>query len=384
MGAAGWRSFHMAKADSFFRADSPESLRSAVAIEPQNAAYHALLAEHLEGEGTDPIPELLSAVRLSPFDSQHTVRAATQLEIDGKFAEAEKMLLQAASTDRKFLPRWSLLNFYFRRGNDKEFWKWVRPALEMSGETPQAIFRLAWERTSDSAQIERLLPHNEQMSLQYLEFLVDTQRFDFAAPMAQHLATETSRRLPVLLSYCSRAVEVDPDSALKVWNTMATRKLIPLKTLDPASGALLSNPDFGYGPEEKGFDWRIPSVAGAYLEQTSAADGFRLRLDGSEPEAATVLWQTLPVQPATRYRIAYEYSGEDSKFNGLTWRVTNRGKLIAESPDLQVDSQNRQDHIEFITSEKTVRLELRYQRPSGAVRADGAVFIRHLTSQVVK
>ena len=41
-------------------------------------------------------------------------------------------LHEAARVDRTFDPRWTLANYYFRRQNWDEFWKWMRAAAEMS------------------------------------------------------------------------------------------------------------------------------------------------------------------------------------------------------------------------------------------------------------
>ena len=69
LGFAGYSSVRLAWADSLFRANTPESVKKATAIDPGNASYHAWLAEIEEHDGLDPEPELEIASKLNPSAS---------------------------------------------------------------------------------------------------------------------------------------------------------------------------------------------------------------------------------------------------------------------------------------------------------------------------
>ena len=55
---ASYWSCRLALADWLFRANTPESVAKAVALDPDNAGYHARLAEIQEHDGRDPTAEL--------------------------------------------------------------------------------------------------------------------------------------------------------------------------------------------------------------------------------------------------------------------------------------------------------------------------------------
>src|SRR5579859_3241445 len=82
-------SVHMAVADYAYSQDTPESLQKALRLEPGNADFHALYAEHEEGYGRTPQPQLAQAISLSPLTSRYILRSALRAEVDGDFHTAE-------------------------------------------------------------------------------------------------------------------------------------------------------------------------------------------------------------------------------------------------------------------------------------------------------
>lgn len=378
-----WMSVRAAVADLQYRENTTASLHEAVVLEPGNAAYHALLAEHLEGEGVDPSPQLKAAIELSPLDSQYLIRMATQAEAQNDFATAQGYLERAVAVDRKFLPRWSLLNFYFRRNNLAEFWSWFPRALGMSGDNSPGVFRLAWEVTSDAAAIFERLPRSESLLMSYLGFLLETQRNEAARHVAVELArTASPEAVNLLISYCERTLRIPGQSPLEVWNTLARRKLIPLAGLDPASGQIISNPHFTNAMGQRGFDWRMPQIDGIVLSPSDDSRGIQLSFDGSEPEDCVALLQFVPLSKGIRYRIGYQFSSTSGEsLAGLSWEILDGRATISSAP-LAVDSQSKAGQLEFTATGSTGELQLHYRRPPGQVRAAATVVIRDIASQI--
>ena len=85
---AAWSSGIAAVAELEKAKNTPDSLRKAVELAPDNAVFRNLLAEHIEGSGRDPKPQLIEAMRLSPLESQYMVRRAFRSEIENDFATA--------------------------------------------------------------------------------------------------------------------------------------------------------------------------------------------------------------------------------------------------------------------------------------------------------
>src|ERR1700724_3436649 len=107
-------SCRLALADWLFRANTSASVARATALDPENASYHAWLAEIQEHDGRDPPTELETAARLNPSDSAVRIRLRLRAESQRDFARAEKYLLEAAQIDKLFAPRWTLANYYIR------------------------------------------------------------------------------------------------------------------------------------------------------------------------------------------------------------------------------------------------------------------------------
>ena len=145
--------------------NTPDSVAHAAQVEPGNATYHGLLAEHQEAASKDPKPELTIATHLSPRESRYWARQAFRAEVEGNFDAAVKHLTQAADVDRTFAPRWALANFYLRRGQTEEFWVWIGKSLEMAPPDPEAVFQLAWSVSQDGEKIRGLLPKGRGAAL---------------------------------------------------------------------------------------------------------------------------------------------------------------------------------------------------------------------------
>jgi hypothetical protein len=384
-------SVHISVADYFYLMDTPSSVARAIAWEPGNADYHALLAEHNESAGLSPEPELLKAASLSPLSSSFLVRAALRAEVDRNYAKAEQLLDKAVAADRKFAPRWALLNFYFRRGSESGvwppgFWPTLHGALEMSSpEDTNAVFQLAWEQSQDAPAILARLPPKPAVLKAYLQFLMRTERMEAAGPAALLLAhVADSGETPLLLDYCEQAIPLNSGSAVAVWNLLASRKFIPLAPLNATGGTILTNKDFSVTPSGRAFDWKIPAADGTIVSQSDDSHGMNIHFDGSEPEDCVILKQTMPAIPGFQYRIRYEYSSFGRPLKGIYWEATFAGRTLARSPELTAENDNAPGQITFAAEGDSVTLELHYRRPQGSIRAEGSLLIHHLTDQVVK
>jgi hypothetical protein len=122
----GYWAIRLAIADQLFRANSLKTLAKATQLNPINSQYFLLLAEYQEQAGVDPEPALAAASQLNPLDSSIWIHRGLSAEFAGDFARAEKFLLEAARVDKLFDPRVTLANYYFRRNNPEQFWRWTR------------------------------------------------------------------------------------------------------------------------------------------------------------------------------------------------------------------------------------------------------------------
>jgi hypothetical protein len=394
-----WLTVRLALADAAFRRDTPESIAEAARLESGNASYHDLLAESIEGRGGNPDAERELAVRLSPLEASHWIGLGTRAEIERDYPRAEKYLREAARVDVGFEPRWALMNFYFRRGNLPEFSVWTRRGLEIGYGDLTPVFRLCWLATSDPQAIEGMLPDaqsavGKDAKLKYLQFLLDTKRFDAARSVARRIALQADAgNLPVLIKYCDAMVDGDIDAAMEVWNVLCRRKLIPFEALSPADGHAITNGDFRIKPVEHGFDWRISRVDGVFVTMAAASDGApssggaSIEMSGNEPEQCLLMAQIVPLAPGHRYRLDYEYRGAASEDDtGLGWDLFALDSHAADvhSGDLKMTGDWVTGHLSFNPgASHAVRLALRYKRALGTVRYEGTVALRKVAIETV-
>src|SRR5579871_4955673 len=124
--AAAWFAVRLAWADLEFRRGTLASVERASKILPNETRYLLFRALQLDYEGQDSTALLEKAAALNPLSSAPRIRLGLAAETRGDLPAAEKWLLEAARVDQQFEPRWTLANFYFRRGDSRrdDFWQW--------------------------------------------------------------------------------------------------------------------------------------------------------------------------------------------------------------------------------------------------------------------
>jgi tetratricopeptide (TPR) repeat protein len=389
LGAGGYWALRLGYANWLAGKGEAGAVARAVELAPSNASFRARLAAVKEPSGEDPgaaIPALEAAVALKPGYASAWIELGLRREARGEVEKAEKCLREAARVDRTFEPRWALANFYFRRAEAEKFWEWARRAGEMVYGDARPLFRLCWEMTPDARLIlDRVVPNRAATLGQYLGFLVSENHLAGAEAVAERL-TETGDReqAGVLLDYCSRQVDTGQvESAVRAWNRMAERGLIESERLAPEDGASLTNGGFRRNPVGRGFDWRMPGVAGVTVTRGEQERAVRVAFSGEQPEQCECLWQWAPVLPGRRYRLRFEYQTEEvGAPSGLQWRVMEGGslsELAPGTPDLAAGGWTRGE-MAFQTRAGTrlVRLALGYRRASGTPRIQGALWVRGL------
>ncbi len=382
LGAAGVR---MAVADYFFRQETLPATRRALSLEPDSAAYYARLAALLESDPAASTQALRRAVALNPWDSQSWVELGLRAEAAGDLPAAQRDLLRAAAVDRQYFPKWSLVNYYFRRGDSAGFWFWAREAVETAYGDLAPLFNLCWDLTGDGALIERKLDiRKADAEAAYLTYLSARNRVEPMAASARRLmAWNRADDVPVLLAACDRFIaDGRAGQALQIWNHLAGTHAIPYRAMRPEAGQSLTNGDFLSFPASQGFDWRLPAVAGV-TALPAGPDGLRITFSGDQPESCEVLTQCLPVLANSRYELRFRYlTSGIAPGAGLTWQVTNLtgARILARGASLASNSETG-GQLAFLSDPESplVRLALSYRRVLGTVRIEGSITLRQVS-----
>src|ERR1022692_4554754 len=311
------------------------------------ATYVRLSAIIQESNPVASTEALQRAVALNRWDSQSWVELGLRAEVAGDLAAAERSLLRAASVDLQYLPSWSLVNYYFRRGDSERFWFWARQATQMAYGDLAPLVTLCWKVTSDGALIEQKLDiHKADLEANYLTYLTNQNRIEPMTHAATRLlAWNREADAPVLLAACDRLIADDrAGQAIRIWNKLAELHRIPYPVLAPDSGRSLTNGDFTMLPISQGFDWRLPGVGGVATLLDERPAGLRISFSGRQPENCDMLNQFLPVVENSNYELRFPYRTAGIAPNtGLGWRITdlNGAKILAQGESLA--SENERD-----------------------------------------
>ena len=375
---AGWADYRM-------RQETVDSTQRAIALMPDQAEYYARLA--FLAADNDPRTArnaLRRAVALNPWDAQSWIELGLSAEAEGDGTTSIRCLLRAAEVDKKFLPRWTLANYYFRHDDVAMFWYWTRQAAAMVYGDALPMFRLCGKVEENGKLIDRLEIRNPDVRAGYLSYLLDQNRVDLIGPVVHRLLEENREAdVPLLLTACEHLLEARRlDQAVQTWNRLADAGRVPFRTAAGEGAQLLANGSFAVPPASLGFDWRLPVVEGISVSREEEPLGLRLTFSGREPEDCEALVQLVPLRAKTPYQLSFAFRTQDIPSGaGLAWRIVDAaaGTVLKEGPSLASEPET-QAHLSFETPAecRLVRLSLRYRRAPGTTRTEGFLVLRNV------
>ena len=379
LGLATSHTLKVGYADRLYHQGSTPAVARARRLLPGNAAFFR----------DDPRDQtaLAQAVAGNPRYSSGWIALGLLAEVERDFPRAERLLLEAARVDNTYEPRWSLANFYFRSRDQEKFWIWARKAAEMAYHDQTPLFQLCWRNTQDPAVIlARAIPDRPLILAQYLNFLLLQGKVSEAEAVGGRLIVRaTGEASPLLVSYCDRLIaDGRMASAVRAWNVLCERGLLPYQPLDPPQGRSLTNGDFAVSPQSVAFDWRSRPPDGVTAVRTVSPAAFRLTFSGSQPERCQLLSQVLPVEPSRGYRLIYDFRTEGIPSpSGLRWYLSDLAswkELSAARLESSSGSWSRGE-LDFVApaSDRGVLLVLEYQRAQGTTRIEGDLWLRQFS-----
>lgn len=366
-----WQAINLERADYTYRKNTAESIRKAIAIIPDSWVYYIRLSQ-LDPDNAESLLE--KAVRLNSYNAEADIELGLRYEADGDYKRAEERFLAAFAIDRTYIPRWSLANFYFRRDNQPEFWKWAQSAAEMPSNDIIPLFQLCWHASPDPQRIANtVVGTNPNLINQYISFLIDKQELPGAVAMAPKLvkygSLDTNRQVLMGLIY-KLMLAKDGDRAKAVWDAMMSGNWVPADSGTPYNGS------FSREPLNEDFDWILGQFTG--LHSWTGSNGLNSEFNGDEPENCWVVQQAIVLKPG-RYKMDYTYQTSGiSPGSGLKWTIEDARAWspIGVSSDLSSDVL-KMDSFEFTVPGDASLIELRmvYRRALGTIPISGKVSI---------
>ncbi len=367
-----WDSLALARADLLLRQDTERSVRLAVHFVPDGWQYYMRLAQL---DRTHAQELLETSLLLNRFDAQARIELGLQYEAVGDFNRAEKQLLEAYSVDHTYLPRWSLANYYFRRGNMPAFWVWARSAADMPADDIGGLLELCWRVSPDPELITAtILNEKPEFLRQYVGFLLTKDQPVAAARVAPNLihAGNAESDLPVLFTVINRLVAAnEAAAAYTLWKQLMEHQWVLADRTVPNNSSFLRD------PLPVSFDWSIPEFQG--LHSWPGPSGLETEFTGSEPENCTIAEQSVILTPA-RYAMTYEYRTSDiAPASGIRWQIVDPKShiVLAESGDFS-SNEIKQSELDFLVppGASLVSLKIAYRRPLGTVRVSGMLHVQ--------
>ncbi len=380
-----WQSALRLHAERLISEGTIPAVEHALRVEPRNAQFWLWYADALEQAALPAQFALLRAAALNPHDPTTLIRIGLDAEGRGDYPAAERYLLDAAKASRLYQPRWTLANYYLRRGAEESFWIWARRAAALAPREPDALFHLCWRVTEDPVEImEEILPESPAMWRAYLHFLLASNRYSAAALAVGRWKDAGPEDRGVLLNACDRFLDNRmAEPAIVAWNLSCHGGAASCRELNPASAPPLTNAGFqspGFG---QGFNWRFDRPPGitARMGGGKAAVYF----SGKQAEQALTIWQWVPVLPSKPYDLRFEYQTEGvEERSGLRWQVAGARAggvdALAVSAELS-GSEWKEETIHFTAPPGVplVRIALVCSRMPGSVRTGGTLVIRNMS-----
>jgi len=381
-----YRSGRMAMAD----AAAATCIPCAIRIEPSNASYIARDAIEWDerGDVSDAVDaELRRASTMNPQDSAVLRSLGIRAELRGDSRRAEQYLLKAVAVDRSFLPRWALANFYLRAGRARDFWAALRECLAIieprtsgaPGVNPEPVFELCWSVQPESKKILALLPPGRGLLIPYLRYLIRTGRVDAAMEAVPMLLAmpPSENDLPVRVDLCEFLMLKNRTApAVLVWNDLVDHGLIRATRLDPNTARSIENPDFALPPFDRAFGWRVLRDEQVFV---FAGDRFlAFEMARTENEHFELLSKVMPVVPGRKYLLTWQVDAsrinlKGREYTGLAVRLFGpAGELSPACPPL-LSSPVRPCLFTPPPGTTQIRMVLRYDRPLGQLRLEGAL-----------
>jgi hypothetical protein len=137
--------------------------------------------------GEPPIVLLLAQHAIHPRLTPVSLALGLEWERVGERRRAEEVLLRAAALDRRYLPAWTLANFYFRSGMVEEFWHWAHRAAVLCYDDFRPLLRLAEQTQAEPQTVVARLGDHPRLLRAYLDLLIGEQRWEHAEWVADLL-----------------------------------------------------------------------------------------------------------------------------------------------------------------------------------------------------
>lgn len=292
-------SAYLTAVDWMLDTGKPEDVRRAVRWMPWNADAWRLMPQVEPERAAEHWRHVL---RLAPADTEAHIALALDAEMRGQMHDAEALLLDAAKSNRGYLPAWTLANFYLRQENEKAFWQWARRAASFENDLT-ALFELCLRLRPDPPRLVQEFALRRGEALQeLLAAATEQDLLPAALPVAAMVAQLKTAKAGEQLLWDADDLLKKGNAAVarEYWNLAARQGLLPYPFTEPPA---LVNGEFDHVSLERGFDWR----PGSPETSLTLGHGLHVGLYGKQEDRAILAAQTLVLRRGCLYELRYRY-----------------------------------------------------------------------------
>lgn len=338
-----------------------ESAQSAVSFAPDDPLAHFVLG-NMEKDSFAPerlpiaIKHYEEAVRLSPYDYRYWLALGRTRELAGDVAGGENALRRAVELAPSYsYPRWYLGNLLFRSNRRDEAFTELHKAGETNAQLLPQVCVLAWYGYDNNiAEMEKALGQKPQVRAALAVFLASKGKADDALRLWKGLNKEEKSNLQT---------GTDNNLFRTLFQSESYRAALEIaKEIKPETAgdvSKIANGSFESGVSGNdpiAFGWRVSQAEKAQttIDPQIKLDGgrsLRIFYDGYAANTFANVWQTVAVEPNTRYRLEFSIRTKDLKSIGapiieVVYPLDSR--LIAQSKPFPIETNDWQKMtIEF-------------------------------------
>jgi tetratricopeptide (TPR) repeat protein len=345
----------------------------AVWLAPDDPLSNWILASSksrsLSSETEQSLEVFKNVVRLAPYDFRWWLEFGSALEENNKIELAEIALKKAVSLAPSYAyPGWRLGNFYLRRGNVEKAIAEFQQASKHNTIYRQQIFSVLWNYFDQNPEILiKTVEDNPSAMADLAVFFAAKSRPNESLQVWQKLTPdERNRREPI-----AKVLAQGLFDKKHFRSSLEFSKQIGLDT--EADIGKMQNGGFELPIDRESkayFDWKVVPVekTDVRLDATQKHSGkrsLRIQFNGYSALQYYHVYQTVVIQPAKKYRLAFWYRADKLKSAGPPLiEILNASdyKLIKSSKPIEDSTEWQKKEVEFITPEDTEAIVIRVGR----------------------
>ncbi len=312
--------------------------QTALNLAPDDPLTNWLAASVNQLENPQSTSRFERVVRLSPNDYQYWVQLGKSFEEANKPIEAEKAFLRAIELAPNYTyPHWQIGNFYLREDSPEKAFGQLKIAADNNDSYREQIFSIAWDYyDQNTAKLEAIVGDSAASRAGLARFYAAKERPRKSLEIWNTLTADQKKNSEQIARLIAQAFYDKRFflSSVEFVNQIGIEKNVKASTI--TNGGF---EDEIYNSDQTYFSWRVvPTekmrVVTNPIKKHGGKKSLQISFNGFEKSQINNIFQTIAVEPETKYRLSFWVKTENLKSAGnpqLEVLNSNNGQLIVAS-----------------------------------------------------